>query len=67
MKKQYRIFVVESERGWGQKYEQWDYDTYEEAKAAIHRINSDNTAPTAPDWYMQAEDRVEVVEVNVGN
>ena len=63
MKKQYRIFITESERGWGQKYWHNDYDTYEEARRVIAEINSQNTALTAPDWYMQAEDRVEVVEV----
>ena len=64
MRKQYRIYIVESERGWGQEYWHKDYNTYEEARNAIQEINSENTSSTAPDWYMQAEDRVEVVEVN---
>lgn len=63
MKIQYRIYLVESERGWGQKYWHEDYDTYEDARRVIQEINSKNTSLTAPDWYMQAEDRVEVVEV----
>jgi len=58
----YRIFVMESERGWGQDRWTEDYDTYEEAKKRITEVNSKNTSITAPDWYMQAEDRVEVVE-----
>lgn len=60
--KKYRIFLVESERGWGQKRWREDYDTYEEAKSRIKEVNSQNTSLTAPDWYMQADDRVEVVE-----
>ena len=59
----YRIFIVESERGWGQDYWSEDYPTFEAAKKRIVEINSKNTSRTAPDWYMQAEDRVEVVEV----
>ena len=57
----YRIFIVESERGWGRDYWTEDYNTYEAAKKRIVEINSKNTSRTAPDWYMQAEDRVEVV------
>jgi len=59
----YRIFIVESERGWGQESWSEDYPTFEAAKKRIADINSKNTSLTAPDWYMQAEDRVEVVEV----
>lgn len=59
----YRINVMESERGWGRDYWTEDFNTYEEAKARIWAINSKNTSPTAPDWYMQADDTVEAVEV----
>jgi hypothetical protein len=59
----YRIFIVESERGWGQDYWTEDYPTFAAAKKRIAEINSKNTSRTAPDWYMQAEDRVEVVEI----
>ena len=58
----YRIFLVESERGWGQDRWHEDYDTYQEAKRRITEVNSKNTAPSAPDWYMAADDRIEVVE-----
>lgn len=58
----YRIFLVESERGWGQDYWHEDYDTYEEAKERIRSVNAENTAPTVPDWYMRAENRIEAVE-----
>jgi hypothetical protein len=59
----YRIFIVESERGWGQESWSEDYNTFAAAKKRIAEINSKNTSRTAPDWYMQAEDRVEVVEI----
>jgi len=59
----YQIQVVESERGWGREYWQELFDTYEEAKARIKEINSKNTSLTAPDWYMQADDTIEAVEV----
>jgi hypothetical protein len=58
----YRVFLVESERGWGQDYWTEDYNTFEEAKARIKSVNDANVSDTAPDWYMQAEDRVEAVE-----
>jgi hypothetical protein len=51
----YRIQVVESERGWGQRYEYWDgYETLEKAIEAYARVNAENTSPVAPDWYMKA-------------
>ena len=60
----YRIFVIESERGWGQERWTEDYDTFEEARKRIKEVNDKNTSDFAPDWYMQAEDRVEAVEGN---
>lgn len=53
----YRIFLVESERGWGQKYWHEDCDTYAEARWRITQVNSRNAPGRAPDYYMQAEDR----------
>lgn len=58
----YRIFLLESERGWGQERWHEDYDTYSAAKERIRSVNARNTAPRAPDWYMCAEDRIECVE-----
>ena len=58
----YRIFLMESERGWDKEYWTEDYDTYEEAKQRIASVNAENTSPTAPDWYMMAESRIEAVE-----
>ena len=31
----YRVFLMESERGWGRDYWTEDYDTYEEEKSRI--------------------------------
>jgi hypothetical protein len=59
----YQIQVVESERGWGREYWQEVFDTYDEAKARIKEINDQNTSLTAPDWYMQAEQTIEAIEV----
>jgi hypothetical protein len=59
----YRIFIVESERGWGQQRWTEDFTTHDAAKKRIAEINSKNISRTAPDWYMQAEDRIEVVEI----
>lgn len=58
----FRVFLKESERGWGKDYWTEDYDTYEQAKERIRSVNAQNTAKYAPDYYMQAENRVEVVE-----
>ena len=59
----YQIQVVESERGWGREYWQEVFDTYDEAKARIKEINSKNTSIRAPDYYMQADDTIEAIEV----
>jgi len=59
----YRIELMESDRHWGLEYWHEYYDTYEEAKKRIKDVNSENTALTAPDWYMQAEEKIEAVEV----
>ena len=59
----FRVNTVQSERGWGQTYGCDDFDTYDEAKAYRDKINSYNTASTTPDWYIIAEDRIDVIEV----
>lgn len=58
----YRVQLMESERGWGRDYWHEDYATFEEAKKRIEEVNSRNTSPTAPDWYMQADTRIEAIE-----
>jgi hypothetical protein len=58
----YRIQVMKSERGWGQDFWTEEFDTLEEAQLRIREINSQNTSFTAPDYYMQAQTGVEVIE-----
>lgn len=51
-----KIAVIESERGWGRKID--DYMvclTVEDAKEFKKEFNSKNTEDSAPDWYMAAE------------
>lgn len=60
----YKVCVIESERGWGQKREYEYFDTVEKAIEYRDRINSYNTVSTiAPDWYMVAEQEIRIVEV----
>jgi hypothetical protein len=63
MKIKYRVTTVESERGWGQRYEHEDFDSYEAAANYRDRINSYNTASSAPDWYLAAEQQIKLVEL----
>ena len=48
------ITVTESERGWGSESWTESFPSYKEAKARVHEINSKNTSPTVPSWYMVA-------------
>lgn len=59
----YRISCMSSERGWGREYWNEDFDTYDAAVKRIHEINAKNTATFAPDYYEQAESKIETVEV----
>jgi len=58
----FRIFLISSDRFWGQEYWTEDFDTYEEAKRRIEDVNSKNISWDAPDFYIQAETRVEAVD-----
>lgn len=52
----FKVNLVESERGWGQRLDEVEeYDTYEEAVKRITDFNSKNTGNEIPDWYMFAE------------
>jgi len=57
----YRVKMMESERGWGRDYWDVDFDTRKEAEAYMKKINDQNTATIAPDYYMQALS-IELVE-----
>lgn len=65
----YRITIIESERGYGQRREYEYYKTREQAQRAIdaiNKINEDNYKQTGivPDWYEQAEDKIDLVELD---
>lgn len=51
----YRVDIIESERGWGQRLEGSHYfDSREEAAAFVKEYNADNNLDVVPDWYMYA-------------
>lgn len=57
----FRVDIIESERGWSTKIdEQKFFDSADDAWAFVDDYNKGNTAPTAPDWYMQAQTPVRV-------
>ena len=51
----YRVDIIESERGWGQKLDESRFfDTEADALSFCKKYNACNTEEVAPDWYMQA-------------
>lgn len=61
MKRRFRVVVIESERGWGQKVDEVKYfDTYEEAANFRDEVNSHNNLSYVPDIYWRAEGPEEV-------
>ena len=51
----YRVDVIESERGWGQKIAEVKYFEAEaEARQFAEEFNAKNTSDSVPDWYMYA-------------
>ncbi len=51
-----KVYIIESERGWGQKIDEVkEFDTLELAETFVTEYNSHNTEETVPDWYMRAE------------
>ena len=58
------IPVVESEKGWGRKID--DYMvclTMEDAEAFKKEFNSKNTSDTTPDWYMKVEGEPKPIDI----
>jgi hypothetical protein len=53
----FRVDIIESERGWGQKLDETIYfDNEAEARQYVIDYNLKyNTATEVPDWYMRAE------------
>ena len=51
----YRVDLIESERGWGQKVEEVKFfDNQKDATTFVNEFNSHNKADIVPDWYMYA-------------
>ena len=51
----WRVTIMEHEWGWGSRVDEVKYFPSEkEAKQFTETFNSQNTAVTAPDWYMVA-------------
>ena len=60
MRVAYRVHYTEYERGWGSRPDgHKDFegsDALTEAKKHADEFNAQNTAPSAPDWYMTASE-----------
>lgn len=55
MNEKYKAFIMEYEKGWGNRVDEIrEFDTIEERNAFITEYNSHNTEETVPDWYMVA-------------
>lgn len=64
MRAVYRVVVIESEAGWGQRVDEIrDFKTKAEADAFVKATNSANTASHAPDIYWRA-DEPRLVDLN---
>ena len=51
----YKVEIIESERGWGQRIDEIKYfDSEPEAKAFCVEFNKANNLEHVPDWYMYA-------------
>lgn len=51
----YRVFLMESESGWGQRVDETKYfDELTDAEEYVKDFNSRNTAKVTPSWYMYA-------------
>jgi len=51
----WRVDIIESERGWGQKVDEVKFfDDETEANEFVEEYNSHNDKPYVPDWYMYA-------------
>lgn len=57
----WKLTIIESERGWGQRVDGvLTFDTYEAADKYKTEYNSKNNLPYVPDWYMYASGPVKV-------
>lgn len=53
-RRMYKVEFMESERGFGVRYEYEVYDTEKEALSVVERCNKSNIEESVPDWYMVA-------------
>ncbi len=61
-KYRWRVNIIESERGWGQKIDDIKFfDSEEEATAYVTQYNAKNNEPVVPDWYMYADGPTKVM------
>jgi hypothetical protein len=52
----WKLYIIESERGWGQRVDQvMKFDTQAEAIQYRNQFNQSNNLPDVPDWYMYAD------------
>ena len=52
----FKVVLIESERGWGQRVDDVIYfNNIDRADEYIKDFNKDNTLDVAPDWYMVAQ------------
>jgi hypothetical protein len=62
----YRVDIIESESGWGQRVDESKYfsgpDSLKAANTFIEKYNKQNNLPSAPDWYMYASSPVLVTD-----
>lgn len=55
----FRVDIIESESGWGQKKDgEYFFDTIEEADKFVTKYNSRNTEKQVPSYYTYAESPV---------
>jgi len=55
----WKVAIIESERGWGQKVDEVrEFKSYEDAKIFQLEFNKQNDKDCVPDWYMVAKDPV---------
>ena len=59
MKPAYKVVIIESERGWGQRIDEVKLfrgeDAKKDADEFVKNYNADNNLPYVPDWYMYAQ------------
>lgn len=55
MKTKWKVDIIESEAGWGQKVDSTEiFQSFDEAMKYVEEFNSQNNLPHVPDWYMYA-------------